>query len=130
MENNQIEKPVTDACGKIEELQFLLHIDATPLTETIVKRAVEDFIKAAHIIENAPTLAFYDKEIEHFNMYMWRIRDHALDIMNSWLKRHDNEVRQDDPVLERSCRKKAIKTAGNIQFENSSGSGSICAQMK
>ena len=36
----------------------------------------------------------------------------------------------DDPVLERSCRKKAIKTAGNIQFENSSGSGSICAQMK
>ena len=101
MKNNQI-KSVRDTYRPIEELQFLLRIDAIPLTETIVKRAVEYFIEAAHFIENAPLSAFYDKDIEHFNMYMWRIRNHALDIVNSWLRRHNNEVSQDDLVC-KSC---------------------------
>ena len=101
MKNNQI-KSVRDTYRPIEELQFLLRIDAIPLTETIVKRAVEYFIEAARFIENAPLSAFYDKDIEHFNMYMWRIRNHALDIVNSWLRRHNNEVSQDDLVY-KSC---------------------------
>lgn len=101
MKNNQI-KSVRDTYRPIEELQFLLRIDAIPLTETIIKRAVEYFIEAAHFIENAPLSAFYDKDIEHFNMYMWRIRNHALDIVNSWLRRHNNEESQDDLVC-KSC---------------------------
>ena len=121
MESNQIKESIRDAYEKIEELQFQLHIDAIPLTEMIVKCAVENFIDAAHLIENAPLSAFYDKDIEHFNMLMWRIRDHALDIMNSWLRRHNNEVGQDDPVC-KSCvsiikaiRMAAIETGTPIQ---------------
>ena len=120
MKNNQI-KSVRDTYRPIEELQFLLRIEAIPLTETIVKRAVENFIEAAHFIENAPSSAFYDKDIEHFNMYMWRIREHAFDIMNSWLKRHNNAVSQDDLVY-KSCvsiieaiRLVAIETGTPIQ---------------
>lgn len=121
MESNQIKDSIRDAYEKIEELQFQLHIDAIPLTEVIVKRAVENFIDAAHLIENAPLSAFYDKDIEHFNMLMWRIRDHALDIMNSWLRRHNNEVGQYDSVC-KSCvsiikaiRMAALETGTPIQ---------------
>ena len=129
MEKKQFEESIEDACGKVELLQSQLRIDTIPITATIIKDTVKEFIEAAHFIENAPISFFYEKEIGLFNMYMWHVRDSVLDIMKLWLRRntgkdrqgnHIVKVGQDDPIMNgcvsiiKAIRRAALKTGTTI----------------
>ena len=102
MAQNESKRAKINAYEKIELTSFLLQQSSIPITVAPTKNAIKDFVDAALFFKNAPMSVFYDKDIEMFNAYMWRIRDLAMDIKKSWLKRNNKEESQDDPILQ-SC---------------------------